>query len=158
MTQSLNLKSRRGAAELMTTILAIPLMTIMIGLLLYFGRALYAKAALEDAAAAGARFAVTSLSGEKGCRQAREALLLTLQGYHLNVADAQFTIAPTAAWGRAARVRVVASYTVNQQIVPIFGLFMGNTTLRTMYEVRVDAFNNRYSNGWRPCVIGSFGN
>ena len=51
---------------------------LIIGMLMYFGRVQYVRAALEAAGASGARFAATSLSGEKGCQQAREAMVWAL--------------------------------------------------------------------------------
>jgi Flp pilus assembly protein TadG len=77
----LHIRSRRGVAEALSTLVALPVFLIFAGFLLYFGRLLYIKAAVEDAAAAGARWATTSLTGAQGFTQAREAMQLVFNGY-----------------------------------------------------------------------------
>jgi hypothetical protein len=146
---NIRLRSRRGIEELVSTFLAIPLFLLVIGLVLYFGRALYVKAAVEDTAATGARWAATSLSGQQGCGQARQALGLVLQGYYLDPAGARITVRPVAAWGRGMRAHVEVSYVVSQRGVPILGPLLGDTTVSGSYVVPIDAFNNRY--GWERC-------
>ena len=101
MHNKINLRSRRGLSEMFTLVLALPFFIALIGLLLYFGRALYVKAAIEDAAATGARFATTSLSGHKGCVQALEAMQLVLAGHTLDPNVARFDVRPLQAWGVA---------------------------------------------------------
>ena len=73
---------------------------MVIGFMAYFGRALYARAAIEDAAAIGARWAATSLTGKKGCEQARAAMALSLQGYYLDPSGASLSVQPLGAWDR----------------------------------------------------------
>ena len=90
----IHLKSRRGVAEVLSTVLAIPIFLILIGTLMYFGRALYAKAAVEEAASGGARWAATSLSGQQGCAQVREAIATTLRGYYLDPSGASVQVQP----------------------------------------------------------------
>lgn len=147
----LNLRSRRGMSGLLSTLLFIPLMLLMIGMTLYFGRALYAKAAIEDAASAGARFAATSLSGSQGCAQARAAVFDVLAGHYLDPAGASLSVRPVTVWGRGTQAQIDVTYTVGQARVPIFGALLGNTQVRTRYRVVIDTFNNRYANGYLPC-------
>ncbi len=148
-----NLRSRRGVGAVLSTLLAIPFVAIVIGFMAYFGRALYAKAAIEDAAAVGARFAVTSLSGKKGCDQARQAMLKVLEGYRIDPAGAQMLVRPITAWGRGARAEVRVSYRVAQLPGLYFSKSLGDPLISARYEVVVDRYNNRWSNGWQPCVI-----
>ena len=145
----IDLRSRRGTVELMSTILAVPVFVIAIGLLLYYGRALYVQAALEDAAGVGARWAPASLSGEQGCQQAREALTLTLGGYYIDASRVRFSIRPLAAWARDARAEVRLSYRVDQSAVPVFGALLGDITAGARLSVPIDTFNNRYA--WSEC-------
>lgn len=152
-----NLRSRRGFSEALSTILSIPVLVVIVGMMIYFGRALYAKAAIEDAAAAGARFATTSLSGQKGCAQAQAAVMQVLQGHYLDPSGVAISIRPAAAWGRGAQALVDVSYQVGQNRVPIFGALLGPTHVQTRYVVRIDAFNNRYENGYLPCAWGGGG-
>lgn len=152
-----DLRSRRGLSEALSTILSIPVLLVIVGMMIYFGRALYAKAAIEDAAAAGARFAATSLSGQQGCAQAQAAVVQTLQGHYLDPGGAAVSIRPNAAWGRGAQALVEVSYQVGQSRVPIFGALLGPTHVRTRYVVRIDAYNNRYDNGYLPCAWGGGG-
>lgn len=149
-----DLQSRRGFSEALSTILSLPVLLVIVGMMIYFGRALYAKAAIEDAAAAGARFAATSLSGQQGCSQAQAAVVQTLQGHYLDPAGAAVSIRPNAAWGRGAQALVEVSYQVGQSRVPIFGALLGPTHVHTRYVVRIDAYNNRYANGYLPCAWG----
>jgi Flp pilus assembly protein TadG len=151
--RTINLRSRRGIAELFSTLLAIPFFAILIGFMAYFGRALYAKAALEDAAATGARWAVTSLSGRKGCQQARVAMRLVLEGYALDASGAHFQVKPVASnWGRGVQVEVRVTYKLIQSNALFFGRLLGDSTISTRYRVVVDRYNNRFANGWQSCV------
>jgi hypothetical protein len=146
------LRSRHGSGELLSILIATPMVLIIIGMLMYFGRVQYVRAALEASGVAGARFAATSLSGAKGCDQAREAIRLTLAGYHLDPDAASFEVKPVTSWGRGRRARITLGYGIRQANAPIFGPLMGDSQVKTSYEVTIDAFNNRYSNGWQACV------
>lgn len=148
----IRMRSRRGEGQVLSTILAIPLFAMLIGYTAYFGRALYARAAIEEAAAAGARFAVTSLSGEHGCQQAQEAMQIVLEGYHLDPASAALVVQPLSGWGRGMRVEVTASYPVAALPSLFFSRMLGDPEVRARYEVVVDRYANRYSNGWQPCT------
>jgi Flp pilus assembly protein TadG len=153
----IDLRSRHGFSEALSTILSIPVLLVIVGMMIYFGRALYAKAAIEEAAAAGARFSVTSLSGQQGCAQAQAAVNQTLQGYYLDPNGAAVSIRPRTVWGRGAQALVDVSYRVGQSRVPIFGALLGPTRVQTRYVVRIDAYNNRYANGYLPCTWGGGG-
>ena len=146
------LGSHGGLIEMLEVVVLFPLMTMMIFAMLYLGRGWYLRAALEDTVAVGSRWAATSLSGSQGCAQAREAMLQVISGYHLNPGGATLSIKPDGAdWGRGKRAVVSASYKLSQAGVPITGGMWGDKTLSTQLIVPVDAFNNRYENGWLPC-------
>lgn len=148
----INMRSRRGIAEVLSTILAIPFFAILIGFMAYFGRALYAKAAIEDAAATGARWAVTSLSGRKGCLQAREAMQQVLAGYALDPNGAGLTVHPIGnGWGRGTQAEVQVTYRLAQSKTIFFGKLLGDSNLSTRYTVVIDRYNGRFANGWQAC-------
>jgi hypothetical protein len=138
----------------LATLVALPVFLIFAGFLLYFGRLLYIKAAVEDAAAAGARWATTSLSGALGCAQAREAMQLVFNGYYANgyyanLAGFDYNVQPLTAWGRRGVARITVQYRLRQTDVPIFGALLGNRIVSTQYDVPIDTFNNRYA--WTSC-------
>lgn len=148
----IHLRSRHGMGEVLTTILAIPLFAVVIGFVTYFGRTLYVQGAMEAAASAGARFAVTSLSGQKGCKQATEAMVRVLQGYALDPAGAQIAVRPITAWDRGTSAEVMVTYRVPQLPGLYFTRLLGDLLVRSRYEVVIDRYNNRFSNGWLPCI------
>lgn len=145
----MKLRSRAGIAEPLATIVCFPLLLIIVTFMLYYGRALYAKAAVEDAATVGARWAATSLSGAQGCRQAREAMQIVFDGYHVDPSAFTYSVRPVAVWGRGLSARVTVGYRVDQTPVPIFGPLLGSVRVQTSYDVPIDAFNNRYA--WSAC-------
>ncbi len=148
----IRLRSRRGEGAVLSSVLALPLFAVLIGFMAYFGRALYVRVAVEDAAAVGARFAVMSLSGRKGCEQSREAMRLALSGYYLDPDGASLIVQPLGGWDRGARAEVIVSYHVQALPGFYFSPSLGNPLVRARYEVLIDKHNNRYSNGWQPCV------
>ncbi|NJM39292.1 MAG: hypothetical protein HC853_00265 [Anaerolineae bacterium] len=149
------LDCRAGITDLLEVVVIFPALTLMIFLMVYLGRAWYVRAALEDAAAAGARWAPTSLSGTQGCAQARRAMNEVISKYHLNPAGAEFNITLDSTslgrWGRGARAIITAQYRIDQSVVPVAGAKWGNPTISTRLVVPVDYFNNRYTNGWEVC-------
>jgi hypothetical protein len=145
----LHVRSRRGVAETLATLVALPVFLVFVGFLLYFGRLLYIKATVEDAAAAGARWATTSLSGAQGCAQARQAMQLVFNGYYANPNGFDYSVQPLTSWGRRAVARITVQYRLRQTDVPIFGMLLGNRVVSTQYDVPIDTFNNRYA--WTSC-------
>ena len=148
--RSPELASDHGFIEMIETVLAIPVLLIIVATIWYFGRAWYVRAAVEDAAGVGARWAATSLSGAQGCRQAREAMQRTLAGYSLNAGAAHLSVAPQAVWGRGQRAVVSVTYIVAQGQVPLIGRALGDKTINTTLVVPIDRYTNRY--GWEPCA------
>jgi len=145
----LRVRSRRGVASSFATVVAIPVFLVFIGFILYFGRLLYVRAAAEDAAAVGSRWAVTSLSGTQGCTQARQVMQKVFDGYNIDPSGWHFSVNSTNRWGRGHTAEVVIAYRVNQAAVPFFGSLLGNPSVSTRYIVPIDAWNNRYV--WSNC-------
>lgn len=146
--QRLSGRSRRGLAELTATILYVPLCALLFAFMLYFGRMQYGQVAVEEAAAAGARWVATTLSNERGCRQARSAIAASLATFYLDPAGADIRVSfgQLGQSGRAAVARIDVSYRVWNAGIPFFGR-LGNPTAHAQYVVPVDALNNRYD--WR---------
>ena len=84
MGAHLDLEARDGAASVLATLVCLPVMVLLIALAAYFGRAYYAKFALEDAAATGARWAQTSLGSARSCEQVLATMRTVLDGYALD--------------------------------------------------------------------------
>jgi Flp pilus assembly protein TadG len=146
------IRSRRGLSELIGLLLALPLIITAIGATVYFGRALYLQAALEDTAAVGARWASTSLSGQQGCAQALEAMRRTLRGYYIEPSGARISVSAEEVWGRGLYARVRVSYRLDQRAVPVFGGLLGPITVRAGYSTPIDTYNARHSEGgWSQC-------
>ena len=150
-----NLESNSGITELLEVVVLFPVMGLLLFTMVYFSRAWYVRAAIEDAAAAGARWAPTSLSGAQGCAQARRAMTTVLSKYHLDAAGATFSVAPASgsgsSWGRFSKAVVSVRYKLDQSTIAIAGPRWGNPTISTRLVVPVDTFNNRYANGWQVC-------
>ncbi|MBO9345811.1 MAG: hypothetical protein J7601_08835 [Chloroflexi bacterium] len=146
------MRSRRGLSELIGTLIALPLIIAAIGATVYFGRGFYLRAALEDTASVGARWASTSLSGQQGCAQALEAMRRTLRGYYIDPAGARITVRAEEVWGRGLFARVSVSYRLDQRSVPIFGPLLGSPTVSVSYATPIDQFNARHGEeGWSQC-------
>ena len=150
--KQIRLRARHGEGAVLASVLALPLFAVLIAFMAYFGRALYARVAVEDAAAVGARFAATSLSGRKGCEQSRQAMRLALSGYWLDPAGASFVVRPLNGWDRGTHAEVIVSYQVGALPGFFFTPSLGNSLVRARYEVLIDRYNNRYSNGWQACI------
>jgi Flp pilus assembly protein TadG len=146
-----DLRSRRGLSGVLSTVLLMPLLILIVGMMLYFGRALYVKAALEDAASAGARFAAASLSGARGCAQARQAAFDVLAGHYLDPAGASIAVRPVTVWGRGTQAEIELGYTVGQRYAPVIGALLGDTRVGARYRVVIDGFNNRWADGYQRC-------
>ncbi len=152
-----NMQSRAGVSEMVGTIAAVPCLAVIAFTLVFYIRAWHARAAVEDTAAVGARWATTSLSGQRGCIQAMQAMDAVIGGYHLNPSTAVKTVyvvngagTPTGGrWGRGYKAVVQVSYVVDQSVVPIVGPLLGNPTITARFVVPIDPFNNRYE--WTSC-------
>jgi hypothetical protein len=150
--QTVNLRSREGAASLLSTLVCLPVVVLLIGFAAYFGRAYYAKFAVEEAALAGARFAQTSLGGGRACSQTLAAMRSVASGYAIDPEAAAFAVRPLgAATSRTRQIEIRVSYRVDQSIIPVFGALLGDTNARARYVATVDANISRQRYGWTRC-------
>ncbi len=103
-------------------ILVLPLTLLVIAALIFFGRVLYVKIALDMATYDACRAAVESMQGDDGLAQGHAAGYNTLRGFNLNVGAANITIAPQGAWQRGTRVLCQAGFNVYVGDIPLVGV------------------------------------
>jgi len=92
--------------------MVLPLFLIVIAALIFFGRVLYVKIALDMASYDACRAAVEALRPGDGIAQGMTAGQQTLAGFHLNAAGANIAItaAGRGAWDRGTPVQCTATY------------------------------------------------
>jgi hypothetical protein len=88
----------------------LPLFLIVIAALIFFGRVLYVKIALDMASYDACRAAVEALRPGDGISQGLVAGRETLRGFYLNPAGATVAISPAGGWARGTPVQCIASY------------------------------------------------
>ena len=91
-------------------VMVLPLFLIVIAALIFFGRVLYVKMALDMASYDACRAAVEALRASDGISQGMISGQETLKGFYLNPAGANVTISPAGGWTRGTPVQCVASY------------------------------------------------
>ncbi|CAG0947834.1 hypothetical protein ANRL1_04606 [Anaerolineae bacterium] len=91
-------------------VMVLPLFLIVIAALIFFGRVLYVKIALDMTSYDGCRAAVEALRPGDGIAQGLVAGRETLKGFYLNPAGANITIAPAGGWARGTPVQCIATY------------------------------------------------
>jgi Flp pilus assembly protein TadG len=91
-------------------VMVLPLFLIVIAALIFFGRVLYVKIALDMTTYDACRAAVEALQPGDGIAQGLTAGQQTLSGFHLNPAGAGIAVSPTGGWVRGAPVQCTASY------------------------------------------------
>lgn len=91
-------------------VMVLPLFLIVIAGLIFFGRVLYVKIALDMASYDACRAAVEALKPGDGVSQGTVAGQETLKGFYLNPAGAKVAISPAGGWARGTPVRCDASY------------------------------------------------
>jgi hypothetical protein len=122
------LKDEAGQA-FVELVLILPFLFITIAALIFFGRVLYAKIALDMASYDACRAAVESLRPDDGLRQGLTAGRETLNGFYMNPAGAKLTVAPNGAWGRGVWVNCNARYNLYVGDIPLVSLFNSGGTV-----------------------------
>jgi hypothetical protein len=146
------LRSRAGVVEIIETLLAMPVIIALAMTLVAIGRVQYVRLALEEIVGAGARFASTSLSGERGCAQARAAMDEARQNYVLAPSLLTMQVSAINNWGRGRQARVTATYNITFEGIPMIRwTYQGQ--MRTELIVPVDTYTNRYDQGWTQCTL-----
>jgi TadE-like protein len=110
-------------------VLILPFLFITIAALIFFGRVLYAKIALDMASYDACRAAVEALLPGDGLEQGLTAGRETLSGFYMNPAGAQLTVAPDGVWGRGVWVSCNTRYNLYVGDIPLVSLFNSGRTV-----------------------------
>ncbi len=103
--------------------MVLPLFLMVIAALIFFGRVLYVKIALDMASYDACRAAVEALQPGDGISQGLIAGRETLGGFHLNTAGANIAISPAGGWTRGVPVQCTASYDLFVGDIPSLSAF-----------------------------------
>lgn len=124
-------------------ILVLPLTLLIIAALIFFGRVLYVKIALDMATYDACRAAVEAMQGEDGLAQGHAAGFNTLRGFNLSVGAAHIAIAPQGAWQRGTRVLCQAGFNLYVGDIPLVTTFAGrNVNLQSNSWSRVETWRS----------------
>lgn len=136
------LHDQRGQAYI-EFILILPLILLAIAALIFFGRVLYVKIALDMATYDACRAAVESMQGADGLAQGQTAGQNTLRGFNLDAAAAHVSIAPQGAWQRGTRVQCQAGFNLYVGDIPLVTAFAGrNVNLQSNSWSRVETWRS----------------
>jgi len=116
------LSSEHGQAYV-ELVMVLPIFLIVLAALIFFGRVLYVKIALDMASYDACRAAVEALMGYEGIAQGTTAGQQTLAGFHLNPAGASIAIDSVGGWRRGTPVRCTVSYNLFVGDVPALSTF-----------------------------------
>ncbi len=100
-------------------ILVLPLFLLTIAALIFFGRVLYVKLALDMTTYDACRAAVEALDGEDGIAQGNTAGRNTLRGFFLNASAVRLAISPQSTWQRSTRVMCHARFNLYIGDIPL---------------------------------------
>ncbi len=104
-------------------VMVLPLFLIVIAALIFFGRVLYVKIALDMASYDACRAAVEALRRGDGVSQGSIAGRETLKGFFLNPAAANITVSSAGGWARGTPVQCVATYDLFVGDIPSLSSF-----------------------------------
>lgn len=114
--------------------LVLPLFLLTIAALIFFGRVLYVKIALDMATYDACRAAVEAMQGEDGLAQGYTAGRNTLQGFRLNASGASVSILPQGTWQRGTRVQCRATFNLHVGDIPLVTTFAGGRSVNLQSE------------------------
>ena len=121
-------RKKRGQAYV-EFIMVLPILLILVAAVIFFGRILYLKIALDMASYDGVRAAVEALDEQAGISQGVAAAYNTLTGFHINPAGAGIEVVPVGAWTRGTRVYCRISYELNVSDIPFLGSFFSGLSI-----------------------------
>ncbi len=114
--------------------LVLPLFLLTVAALIFFGRVLYVKIALDMASYDACRAAVEAMDGGAGMSQGYTAGVSTLQGFYLNASAASLSIAPQGAWQRGTPVVCQASFNLFIGDIPVVSQFVSGRSVNLQSE------------------------
>lgn len=135
-------QSGQGYVEVVAVL---PLILLFLAGILFFGRVLYVRLALEESAMSGARAAVETLDPSRGIEQGLIAARETLRSYGLR--DARVSVSPLAPWTYGALLRVRADFRLYVADIPLIGLFYRDRSISLSEEsyLRVEEYKSRWT-------------
>lgn len=141
--------SERGQASV-ELVLILPVLFFMVLAVVFFGRIIYARIALDSATYDCARSAVESLRYHRAIEQASYVGWNTLSGFYLDASDVEFGISHAIGYGRWYRgTEVTCSARLNVRVddLPFVGLLYSGRAVplysRTTLQVE------RYASYWQ---------
>ncbi len=108
-------------------VMVLPLFLIILTALIFFGRVLYVKIALDMVSYDACRAAVEALRPGDGIAQGMTAGRQTLAGFYLNPEAAHLAVAPAGGWARGTPVQCRATYDLFVGDVPGAASFAGGS-------------------------------
>ena len=142
MYRFLFLHERRGQAYI-EFIMILPVLLILLAGVIFFGRILYLKIAIEMASYNGIRTAVEALDHGAAVYQGCTAAGNTLAGFHIHAGAAQIAVTSTGGWQRGQHACCCVTYNVGVGNVPFLGVFfpqenilMGSTACSRVAPLR----------------------
>ncbi|HIC94549.1 MAG TPA: pilus assembly protein [Anaerolineae bacterium] len=135
----------RGQAYI-ELIMVLPVLLVLIAGVIFFGRILYLKIALDMASYDGVRAAVEALEEQAGISQGIAAAYNTLAGFHINPAGAGIEVVSVGPWTRGAQVYCRVSYNLNVGDIPFLGGFFSGLSipLRSTTWSRVETLRSEW--------------
>ncbi len=115
-------------------VLALPLFFLTIAALIFFGRVLYVKIALDMASYDACRAAVEAMDGGAGVHQGYTAGINTLQGFYLNPNVASLSISPQGAWQRGTPVVCNVGFNLFVGDIPFLSAFVSGKSVSIQSE------------------------
>ena len=109
--------------------LVLPLFLITLAGLIFFGRVLYVKLALDMAVYDACRAAVEAMQEKDGLAQGTGAGRNTLRGFNLNAGGAHVDVVPQGTWTRGTRVVCRADFNVYVGDIPLAAQIAGKTSV-----------------------------
>ncbi len=91
-------------------VMGLPVFLLIIAGLIFFGRVLYVKIALDMASYDACRAAVEALRPGEGINQGMTAGRQTLAGFYLNPGGASLSVTPAGGWARGTPIQCSAAY------------------------------------------------
>ena len=139
------LRHRHGQAYI-EFILILPLVLILLAGVIFFGRILYLKIALDMASYDGVRAAVEALDQAAGINQGTVAARATLEGFHINAQGAAVSITPMGPWERGQQVCCRITYNLTVGDIPFVGAFYphGGFHVSSMTCSRVETLRSEW--------------
>ena len=112
-------------------VMVLPLFLIVIAALIFFGRVLYVKIALDMASYDACRAAVEALQASDGIAQGLTAGRQTLAGFYLNAGAARIAVSPAGGWARGTPVQCTVTYDLLVGDVPGAAAFASGRGIAT---------------------------